>query len=212
MFFSFALFYIFSAFCLISTVFVIFSKNPVFSILFLIFTFFNVSCILFLFDFEFIPISFIVIYVGAIAVLFLFVLMMLNIKLTELLETSINFFPVILFIAIVFIFELASLMRLEFNLINITDYKTIFFVFDVLQTELLQFPFFDFMFIHSNITTISLALFNDYLYCFILSGFVLLLAMISAITLTLQKRFIAKQQNVYIQILREYNEALVHFQ
>jgi hypothetical protein len=49
------------------------------------------------------------------------------------------------------------------------------------------------------------------LYCFILAGFILLLAMISAIILTLQKRFVSKTQNVYVQILRDFNDSLVHF-
>jgi NADH-quinone oxidoreductase subunit J len=83
---SYYFFYLFSGFAVLSAFFVIFSKNPVFSVLFLIFTFTNVSCLLFLFNFEFLPVIFLIVYVGAIAVLFLFVLMMLNIKYAELQE------------------------------------------------------------------------------------------------------------------------------
>lgn len=211
MIFTFVLFSFFTALSLFSSIFVILSKNPVFSVLFLIFTFFNVSCTLFLFDFEFLPISFIVIYVGAIAVLFLFVLMMLNIKLTELLEINSNFLPVIVLIALVFIVELFCLLQVEFSLLSVFSSNLNFFVFDLLHVDLLRFSFFDFVFLHSNVKTISLAFFNDYLFCFLISGLVLLLAMISAIILTLEKRFVSKTQNVYVQILRDYNNALVHF-
>ena len=65
---------------LISSIFVIFAENPVHSVLFLILSFFNVSCILLLFQVEFLSLLFLIIYVGAIAVLFLFVIMMLNVK------------------------------------------------------------------------------------------------------------------------------------
>ena len=86
MFIKYNLFICFCAFCLISSIFVIWTKNPIFSVLFLIFSFFNVSALLLLFNFEFLPITFLVVYVGAVAVLFLFVLMMLNIKLAELID------------------------------------------------------------------------------------------------------------------------------
>ena len=71
----------------------------------MIFTFACVSCVLFLFNFEFIPISFIVIYVGAIAVLFLFVVMMLNIKLVEINENVLRYLPIGGLIGLIFLFE-----------------------------------------------------------------------------------------------------------
>jgi NADH-quinone oxidoreductase subunit J len=211
MFLTSVLFFTFTALCLLSSLFVISTKNPVFSILFLIFTFFNVSCILFLFNFEFLPISFLVIYVGAIAVLFLFVLMMLNIKLAELQETDSHFLPVALIFGIVFVVELLCLFRLEFDLLNIFNQDSVIYLFDILQVDVSKLLFSDYLVLNSNIRTISIALFNDYLYCFVLSGFVLLLAMISAIVLTLQKRFVSKAQNVYVQIMRDYDDALVHY-
>ena len=87
------LFFIFATLSITSSIFVIISKNPIFSVLFLVLTFANVSSLLFLFDLEFLPASFIVIYVGAIGVLFLFVLMMLNIKLAELKDSYSNTLP-----------------------------------------------------------------------------------------------------------------------
>jgi len=84
------LFSIFSAFTLASASFVITTKNPIFSVLFLILTFFNIAATLLLLNFDFLPIVILVVYVGAIAVLFLFVLMMLNIKLAELIDNHYN--------------------------------------------------------------------------------------------------------------------------
>ena len=100
---SLGLFYIISSFSILSSFFVIISKNPIFSVLFLILSFTNVSCLFFLFNFEFLPISFLIVYVGAIAVLFLFVLMMLNIKLAELQESYNNFWAISIFLEYFFL-------------------------------------------------------------------------------------------------------------
>ena len=86
MFLTSSVFHIFSSLALISGTMVISSRNPIYSVLFLILTFFNLSCLLFILNIEFLPILFLIVYVGAIAVLFLFVLIMLNIKLSELKE------------------------------------------------------------------------------------------------------------------------------
>jgi NADH:ubiquinone oxidoreductase subunit 6 (subunit J) len=194
-----------------SAIFMILSKNPIFSILFLILCFCNVSCILFLFNFEFLPISFIVIYVGAIAVLFLFILMMINLKLAELSENQTHLVPLIVFFCIIFVFELLTLFRLEFPLLKIYDYSSSIFFSDYLNNFDIGFNFINIVFYFSNLKMIAYALFNNYLFCFLLSGFVLLLAMVGAIVLTLQKRFITKAQNVYVQILKDYNNTLVHY-
>lgn len=100
------LFYFFSSFCILSSIFVIMTKNPIFSILFLILSFVNMSCCLFLFNFEFLPLSFLVIYVGAIAVLFLFILMMLNIKLAILNQNFNNLLPFAIFFFAFFLLNL----------------------------------------------------------------------------------------------------------
>ena len=208
---SLLLFSIFSGTCIISAIFVILSKNPIFSILFLILCFCNVSCILFLFNFEFLPISFIVIYVGAIAVLFLFIIMMINLKLAELKENQTNFWPIIIFFCAMFLLELIMLFRLEFPFLKIYDQTSYLFLSDCLNNFDTGFGFINLVFYFSNVKMVAYALFNNYLYCFLLSGFVLLLAMVGAIVLTLQKQFISKTQNVYVQILKDYNKTLVHY-
>jgi NADH:ubiquinone oxidoreductase subunit 6 (subunit J) len=205
------LFTLFSGICILSSIFVILSKNPIFSVLFLILCFCNVSCILFLFNFEFLPISFLVIYVGAIAVLFLFIIMMINLKLAELSENQTQFWPLIIFLCCLFVFEMLTLFRLEFPFIQIYDQSSSIFLLDFLTNFNANFNYINSMFYFSNIKMIAYALFNNYLYCFLFSGFVLLLAMVGAIVLTLQKQFVTKTQNVYIQILKDFNNTIVHY-
>ena len=209
MFVKYNLFIIFSAFCLTSSIFVIWTKNPIFSVLFLIFSFFNVSALLFLFNFEFLPIAFLVVYVGAVAVLFLFVLMMLNIKLAELLENYYNIVPVGLIFSFIFIYQLLFLLRFEFELFDNLDKYSVFFLSDFSNISTIKTNFYNLNYAFTNIKLLGFALFSNYLYHFLISGLVLLLAMIAAIVLTLQKNFVNKTQNVYKQILKDYNNAII---
>ncbi len=209
MFVKYNLFIIFSAFCLTSSIFVIWTKNPIFSVLFLIFSFFNVSALLFLFNFEFLPIAFLVVYVGAVAVLFLFVLMMLNIKLAELLENYYNIVPVGLIFGFIFIYQLLFLLRFEFELFDNLDKYSVFFLSDFSNISTIKTNFYNLNYAFTNIKLLGFALFSNYLYHFLISGLVLLLAMIAAIVLTLQKNFVNKTQNVYKQILKDYNNAII---
>ena len=185
------LYVLFSTFCLVSALFVIYSKNPVFSVLFLIFAFFNVASILFLFKFEFLPISFLVIYVGAIAVLFLFILMMLNIKITELYYAHQNFLPFSIALGVIFVFELLTLFNFEFATITTFSNGSAIFLSDFLNNSATKVNFLSLFSICSNVQVISYALFTNYLFSFLISSFVLLLAMTATIILTFkcQKSF-----------------------
>ena len=211
MFTSFGLFYLFSSLSVLASVFVITTKNPVFSILFLIFSFANVSCLLFLFNFEFLPISFLVIYVGAIAVLFLFVLMMLNIKLAELQDNFFSFAPFSLVFGFVFLAELLFLFRSEFVLLDAFDENSLYFLTDFLCVSKKKTDFVNLFCSYPNLKTIANALFRENLFPFLVGGYVLLLAMIAAIILTVQKTFIAKTQNIYTQILADFNNTVVNY-
>ena len=102
------LFFLLVVFGLISSMMVVLTKNPVFSILFLILCFCDVSCMLFLLEIEYLPLMFLVIYVGAIAVLFLFVIMMLNIKIAEMKENSLHFLPIVIIFSVIFSFQINS--------------------------------------------------------------------------------------------------------
>jgi NADH-quinone oxidoreductase subunit J len=165
--------------------------------------------LLFLFNFEFLPIAFLVVYVGAVAVLFLFVLMMLNIKLAELLENYYNIMPVGLLFGFVFVYQLIFLLRFEFELFEHLDRYSILFLHDFSNITTIKTNFMDLNHAFTNIKLLGFVLFSNFLYHFVISGFILLLAMIAAIVLTLQKFFITKTQNVYVQILKDYNTTVV---
>lgn len=211
MFTSFGLFYLFSSLAILASLFVITTKNPVFSILFLIFAFANVSCLLFLFNFEFLPISFLVIYVGAIAVLFLFVLMMLNIKLAELQESYFSFVPISIVFGLVFVIELLFLFRSEFVFLDIFNENSLYFLSDFIETSQSKVDFNSFFGSNPNLRTIANAMFSEYLFAFLVGGYILLLAMVAAIILTIQKSFIAKSQNIYTQIMADFNNTVVNY-
>lgn len=210
MFINFSLFYLFSSFWLLSSIFVVFSINPIFSILFLIFSFCNASCLLFILNFEFLPIVFLVVYVGAIAILFLFILMMLNIKLTELHENFYNFLPISIIFGIIFIIELSTIFCLEFVSFEFLQNNTAFLLSDYLNYQNHDIKFLNFLTLQTNIKNLAQTIFSNYIFQFLLSGYILLFAMIATILITIQKTFIKKNQNIYYQILRDYKTAVIN--
>ena len=116
---------ILSGSALFSTVLVISSKNPVIAVIFLISTFLSVAGYLIVKGIGFIGISYIIVYVGAIAVLFLFVIMLLNIKLTDILETSHQYtknLPLALAIGLLFIYEIYTITPFPLNNVSFTSY------------------------------------------------------------------------------------------
>lgn len=112
------IFYSIITICVLSSLMVILSRNPVYSILFLVLTFINVSSILFFLELEYLPLIFIVVYVGALAVLFLFVMMMLNIRVTDLKEKNLQLLPAALLLSALFFFQIFSIIRCEFSSLN----------------------------------------------------------------------------------------------
>ena len=113
------LFSIFSAFTLLSALMVIRAKNPVYSVLFLILVFCNAAGLLVLLDLDFFAVVFLVVYVGAVAVLFLFVVMMLDIKISEVNETLLRYLPVGALIGCVFLVEVFLMLGSEFTSVNV---------------------------------------------------------------------------------------------
>jgi len=208
MFIKYNLFILFSAFCILSSIFVVSTKSPIFSVLFLIFSFFNVSALTLLFNFEFLPIIFLIVYVGAVAVLFLFVLMMLNIKLAELLQSNYSIYTISIFLGGVIIYQLLFLLRFEIEILDNLDYKSATFLLDFFATSKLKNDFFCLYNSFANLKMLAFAFFSDFLVHFLMAGMVLLLAMIAAIILTVQKQFVSKNQNVYSQILKDHNLAI----
>jgi len=204
MFLFFSFFSFFGSLALLSSILVIGSRNPVYSVLFLILCFANVSALLFLLGLEFLPVTFIVVYVGAIAVLFLFVLMMLNIKLTELKSENISFVSIAILLSSVFILEVFALTRLEFLPLTAAFSENSFLLgFSNYNIILVSSSIFDTS--ASNIRALGMLLFTDFYLQFILVGYVLLFAMVGAIALTLHKKFLSRTQSVYFQVLRNFN-------
>ena len=204
------IFHIFSSLALISGVMVIASRNPIYSVLFLILTFFNLSCLLFLLNIEFLPILFLIVYVGAIAVLFLFVLIMLNIKLSELKEGMKQYVLISFIFGLIFIFEALTIFNIKFVSLNFSGTPQ-----TIIQDSLLTFNFcFDFSvwcFKPSNTLYLGELFFTSFAYLFIILGFVLLLAMIGAIVLTLQKKFITRSQEVFRQVLKDSTSVVIKY-
>ena len=161
---------------ILNSFFVFISINPIHSVLFLILTFCNASIVLFVFNLDFLALIFIMIYVGAIAILFLFIVMMLNIK-NELL-TNRSYLPFIIFGILSFTLQLIFVFEKIFYDINIIP-------------ELFNFQiYFDNL---TNLQMLGQILFNCFLTCFLIAGFILLVAMLGAIVLTLN--FSSRRKN-----------------
>ena len=178
-------FYLFAGICVASAVMVVVSRNPVHSVLFLILAFVNASGLFVLMGAEFLAMMLIVVYVGAVAVLFLFVIMMLDVDFTQLREGFIEYLPVGLVIGGIFMFEL--LLIVGAWIIQPGTAKTIT---AAIPTNV------------SNTEALGLVLYTKYIHYFQLAGMVLLVAMIGAIVLTLRHKANVKRQNINVQNAR----------
>lgn len=172
---------IFSSFC------VILSKNPLHSVIFLIFVFCNVVLILLLQGIDFLAMVFLIVYIGAIAVLFLFVVYMLNIKLIEINELNwqylIGLFLSLFFFSFFFLFFL--------NTKNFDFYN--------FETNFNFFIWLNFLFDIQNLRILALILYLDNYIIFIIIGLILLVAMLGAIVLTSKRTFFLKEQQIFQQ-------------
>ncbi len=178
------LFYIFSAITILSSFFVVFSFNPVHSVLFLIFSFFNVAVIFLLSDAEFLAMTLIIVYVGAVAVLFLFVVMMLNINEVVVKEGFLRYFPLGLILISIFLTELIIIFK-DINFFGAASSG-------INIEELINQG-------HENTKALGLFLYTDFFIIFQISGYLLLVAMIGAIVLAHDDKTNLKGQNVYRQ-------------
>ena len=189
-------FYIFSIIAIFSAIMVTVSRNTVHSVFFLILDFITISCLFIMIGAEFIGMIMLIVYVGAVAVLFLFVVMMLNVskQKNEWLsgEKNSNHIPIGLLISGVIFFEL---------IIVVGGWKY--------KPELLKtFSSIGIDLSTTNTHDIGQVLYTDYIHLFQLSGMVLLVAMIGAIVLTFRKRDGIKRQSYLKQISRERNEGV----
>ena len=217
---EFTLFYLFSTLALISAVIVISARNPVHSVLFLVLVFCNATGLLLLLEVEFIAIIFLVVYVGAIAVLFLFVVMMLNIKENAPLFGSkstgeiFQFMPIGVLIGLIFLTEIFLIVN--YDLVSLSPQGTEMSTSVSSWIQIIDGVGFS----GSNLETLGQVLYTYYFYFFLVAGLVLLVAIIGAIVLTLQSKptiysindknsFVAvKRQHVYQQLSRDINKAV----
>jgi NADH-quinone oxidoreductase subunit J len=178
-------FYLFAAVCVASAVMVVASRNPVHSVLFLILAFVNASGLFVLMGAEFLAMILIVVYVGAVAVLFLFVIMMLDVDFAELRQGFLNYLPIGVVVAVIFMFELL--------------FVGLGWVINPQVAQSVKAP------IPAGVTNteaIGLVLYTRYIHYFQLAGMVLLVAMIGAIVLTLRHKANVKRQNISVQNAR----------
>ncbi|OUV11876.1 MAG: NADH:ubiquinone oxidoreductase subunit J [Alphaproteobacteria bacterium TMED87] len=193
MIFASIIFYLFSIVAVVGALNVILQRNPVHSVLWLILTFFNSAGLFVLLGAEFIAMVLVVVYVGAVAVLFLFVVMMLDINTTIMREGFLKYLPIASIILLVFLIELITVF------IGAYSGEDIF----VLTREPIPDPL-----IVTNTESIGNILYTDYIYLFQSAGVVLLVAMIGAIVLTHRRRPGMKRQNISKQIDRSPKDTL----
>ena len=189
-------FYVFSTIAIVSAIMVTASKNTVHSVFFLILDFISVSCLFIMIGAEFLGMIMLIVYVGAVAVLFLFVVMMLNVAQQKnqwfLSDTSSKHIPIGLIISTIIFFELIIVIggwKYKPELFEKTNSTSSFEGI-------------------SNTHSLGQVLYTDYIHIFQISGMVLLVAMIGAIVLTFRQRVGVKKQSYIKQISRERSEGV----
>lgn len=205
------LFYLFSSFALVSGIMVIQAKNPVYSVLFLILVFFNSAGLLLLLGLDFFALIFLVVYVGAIAVLFLFVVMMLNIRLAEINEKKLRYLPIGSLLGFLFLLEIFLIVDNDLiPLIGTVQSAVTFGSSDLcVPPSFVQWSLL--IDTYSNIESIGLYIYTYYFLFFLLASLILLVAMIGAIVLTMHKGVNVKRQQVFQQNTREFAETVSRF-
>ena len=207
------LFYLFSCLTLLSAIMVIQSRNPVHSVLFLILVFLNSAGLLLLLGFDFFAMLFLVVYVGAIAVLFLFVVMMLNVKSAEISEKRLRYLPVGGLLGLLFLVEIVYIVdndlivehsQLSALFLSEPRESTIDTSSYLTDPALSIIQWYQLVEPYSNIESIGMVMYTYYLLFFLLASLILLVAMIGAILLTMHKTVSTKRQKVFQQNSREF--------
>lgn len=202
---SIIIFYSIAAISILSSLMVVLSRNPVYSILFLVLTFVNVSAMLLFLELEYLPLIFIVVYVGALAVLFLFVMMMLNIRVTDLKEKNLQLMPAALLLSVLFFFQIFFIVRTEFASLNniFLDFCSEYTL--ITSDILFSTTWYD---TDSNMRGLGFLIYSEHFYLFILSGYILLLAMLGTIILTMRRYFKGRFQQPNYQIMQDFNSSI----
>jgi NADH-quinone oxidoreductase subunit J len=187
------LFFFFSSILLLSSLLIIVEINSIYSILLLVLSFVIATSLLFLLESEFMALIFIIIYVGAISVLFLFVIIMLNIKITSSIKDILKYFPIGNFLGLVFLIEILFIIFDNFK----TNYYTDSFLFNF---NINWFYKLDYI---TDLKALGQILYTHYVLQFLVAGAILLIAVIGAVILTLSPRKIyVKTQDTFRQVSR----------
>ena len=180
-------FYLIAAVVLVSALSVIMARNPLHSVLWLILAFFSSAGLLVLIGAEFLAMLLVVVYVGAVAVLFLFVVMMLDVDFVELKRGTLRYWPFAVLVGIIFAAEIVLA-----SVIGTADMETNFDASPGAET---------------NAEAIGQVMYTQYLLLFQMAGIILLVAMVGAIVLTLRHRPETKRQNIAKQTSRRRSDA-----
>jgi NADH-quinone oxidoreductase subunit J len=186
-------FYLFAAVAVAAGVMVISARNPVHSVLFLILAFFNAAGLFILMGAEFLAMILVVVYVGAVAVLFLFVVMMLDINFVELRQGFLQYLPFGALVALALLAELALVLGT--------------WLVSPEASELARAPTPPSDQI-TNTHALGAVIYTDYIYLFQASGMILLIAMVGAIVLTLRQREGVRRQSIPQQVARRRQESV----
>ena len=183
------IFYIFGAMLLLSATVVVVIKNPIHAALFLVLSFFSSAAVWLLLNAEFLAIALVLVYVGAVMVLFLFVVMMLDINLATLREGFARYFPLGIIIALLMVIAMGMVVGSDY--FSSDTYKQM----SISATQ-------------SNTKLLGLAIYTDYLYQFEIAGAILLVAIIAAISLSMSKLKITKSTHADEQVLAKKEDRL----
>ncbi|MAB14547.1 NADH-quinone oxidoreductase subunit J [Parvibaculum sp.] len=186
-------FYVFAAITVAAGFMVIAARNPVHSVLFLILAFFNAAALFVLMGAEFLALMLVVVYVGAVAVLFLFVVMMLEIDIAEMREGFLQYLPIGGLVGFILLVELVLVLgawTFAPEAAGVAAHP----VPDVAQID--------------NTRALGQLLYTNYVYLFQAAGLVLLVAMVGAIVLTHRENTKAKRQNIARQVSRRRDQAI----
>ncbi len=184
-------FYLFSFITIASSLAVISARNTIHAVFFLILDFVSVSCLFIMMGAEYLGMLTLIVYVGAVAVLFLFVVMMLNVNYSDLKSGFLNYLPFGGLIGIVLIIEIGLMIgtwKYRDAFIKTSEIK--------INSDL------------SNTEAIGNVLYTEYLHYFQISGLILLVAMIGAILLTYRRKDNLKRQDITTQVSRERSESI----
>ena len=184
-------FYLFALSALVGGLFTVVSRNPVHSVLWLILTFISSAGLFVLLGAEFVAMLLIIVYVGAVAVLFLFVVMMLNVDFSELKAEMAKYMPLALLIGVIILMQFGLVLGAWDTAEGATGARA------AVAPEGVE-----------NTAALGLLIYDQYFLIFQLSGLILLVAMIGAIVLTLRHRTDIKRQNVLAQMYRDPAKAM----